>query len=317
MQMANRNRWTETSATGRFWPLNAEQRRTVGGPDVRTARVQAHARAQSTKQLLGFIALRYPDGMTAVPLPQCWRDGATALGAWMFLREPLLAEVAGEAGYDYVCIDMQHGLASYSDVTVMLLGLGRSPSAPIVRVPWNEPGIIGRVLDAGALGVIIPMINSAEEAARAVAACRYAPVGARSFGPLSAMIRHGRQYLGTANNEVACIPMIETVQAVEGIDEILAVPGIDAVYVGPSDLSLTMGLPPLADHDDARFQAALATIVDACNRHGVIPGIHASPALAHVRAEQGFRMITVGFDQTPVMAALRADLTSSRSAVTR
>ena len=254
--------------------------------------------------------------MTAVPLPQRWRDGATALGAWMFLREPLLAEVAGEAGYDYVCIDMQHGLASYSDVTVMLLGLGRCASAPIVRVPWNEPGIIGRVLDAGALGVIIPMVNSAEEAARAVAACRYAPVGARSFGPLTAMIRHGRHYLRTANDEVACIPMIETVQAVEGIDEILAVPGIDAVYVGPSDLSLTMGLPPLADHDDARFQAALATIVDACNRRGVIPGIHASPALAQARAEQGFRMITVGFDQTPVMAALRADLAAARSAVT-
>lgn len=253
--------------------------------------------------------------MTAVALPDRWRDGVTALGAWMFLREPLLAEMASTAGYDYVCVDMQHGLASYTDTVAMLQAIGASATTPIVRVPWNDPGIIGRVLDAGALGVIIPMVNSAEEAARAVAASRYAPEGMRSFGPLTAMIRHGFGYLGTANGQVACIPMIETVEAVERIDEILAVPGIDAVYVGPSDLSLTMGLPPSADHDDARFQDALATIVDACGRHGVVPGVHASPALAEIRAKQGFRMITVGYDQTPVMTALRADLASSRSAV--
>lgn len=252
--------------------------------------------------------------MTAVPLPQRWRNGATTLGAWLYLREPLLAEAAGQTGYDYVCIDMQHGLASYADAAAMLQGLGRSTAAPLVRVPWNEPGIIGRVLDAGALGVIIPMVNSAEEAARAVAACRYAPAGARSFGPLTAMIRHGFRYPEIANEQVACIPMIETLEAVERIDEILAVPGIDAVYVGPSDLSMTMGLPPLADHDDARFRQALATIVDACARHGIVAGVHASPALAKARAKQGFRMITVGYDQAPVMAALRADLASSRSA---
>src|SRR3546814_379053 len=120
--------------------------------------------------------------MTAVPLPQRRQDGVTTLGAWMFLREPVLAEAAGDAGYDYVCIDMQHGLASYADAFAMLQALGRSTVAPVVRVPWNEPGIIGRVLDAGALGVIIPMVNSAEEAERAVAACRYAPAGTRSFG---------------------------------------------------------------------------------------------------------------------------------------
>lgn len=253
--------------------------------------------------------------MTAIPLPQSWQDGATVLGAWMFLREPVLAEAAGDAGYDYVCIDMQHGLASYTDAVAMLQALGRSAAAPVVRVPWNEPGIIGRVLDAGALGVIIPMVNDAQEAERAVAACRYAPAGSRSFGPLTAMTRHGVQYLGTANQQVACIPMIETVEAVERIDEILAVPGIDAVYVGPSDLSLTMGLPPLADHDDADFLDALATVVDSCNRNGVVPGVHASPALAAARAKQGFRMITVGFDHMPVMAAFRADLASSRAAV--
>src|SRR3546814_18776835 len=129
---------------------------------------------------------------------------------------------------------MRHGLASYADAFAMLQGLGRSTVAPVVRVPWNEPGIIGRVLDAGALGVIIPMVNSAEEAERAVAACRYAPAGTRSFGPLTAMVRHGFQYLETANEQGACIPMIETGDDVERTDEILTVPGNAATHDAPT-----------------------------------------------------------------------------------
>jgi 4-hydroxy-2-oxoheptanedioate aldolase len=247
-------------------------------------------------------------------LPELWRSGGTALGAWISLREPLLAEVAASTGYDYVCVDMQHGLADYEQTVSLLHAVARTPAVPIVRVPWNEQGIIGRVLDAGALGVIIPMVNSAEEARRAVAACRYAPVGARSFGPLGAGIRHGTSYFGSANESVACIPMIETRQAVEGIDEILAVPGIDAVYVGPADLSLTYGLPPAMDNPGDPFDAALTTIVDACHRHGVVPGIHTNAALAGKRHKAGFRMMTVGSDMQAVMQALRVDLKTAREA---
>jgi 4-hydroxy-2-oxoheptanedioate aldolase len=252
---------------------------------------------------------------TPLSLRERWNDGAITLGAWMFLREPLIAEVAGDAGYDYVCIDMQHGLADYSDTVAMLQGLAKSAATPIVRMPWNDPSMIGRVLDAGALGVIIPMVNTADEAAQAVAACRYAPIGKRSLGPIGAMVRHGSGYLRWANERVACLPMIETMEAVENIDEILAVPGIDGIYVGPADLSLTLGLPPLMDHADDRFQAALATIVEACQRHGVVAGIQASVALTDMRARQGFQMITVGYDQTPVITALRADLATSRAAI--
>ena len=173
-----------------------------------------------------------------------WRDGNTTLGAWLSLRDPLLAEVAATSGYDYVCVDMQHGMSDLGHVVAMLHAMARTPTVPIVRVPWNEQGIIGRVLDAGALGVIIPMVNSVEEAERAVAACRYTPAGTRSFGPLGANVRYGAGYAASANELVACIPMIETRQAVECLDDILSVPGIDAVYVGPADLSLTYGLPP-------------------------------------------------------------------------
>jgi 4-hydroxy-2-oxoheptanedioate aldolase len=248
-------------------------------------------------------------------LKQRWRDGGTAIGAWISLRDPLLAEVAATAGYDYVCIDMQHGMSDYDHVTSHLHALARAPAVPLVRVPWNEFGIIGRVLDAGALGVIIPMVNSPEEAQLAVDACRYAPVGKRSFGPLGASSRYGASYMGTANDVVACIPMIETRQAVEAIDDILSVPGIDAAYIGPADLSLTYGLQPRVDQEGELFDGALATVVDACQRHGVVPGIHANASLAAKRHAAGFRMITVGLDASPATAALRADITTARASI--
>ena len=245
-------------------------------------------------------------------LKDLWSSGGTALGAWLSLRDPLVAEAAAASGYDYVCIDMQHGLAELGDAWAMLQAMARTAPTPIMRVPWNEPGIIGRVLDAGALGVIIPMVNSPDEARAAVAACRYAPGGARSFGPMTAGTRFGGAYGSTANAEVACIPMIETRQAVEQIDDILAVPGIDAIYIGPADLSLTYGLTPGLDNPDDVFQSALTRVVDSCRRHNVIAGIHASAALAQRRHDSGFRLITVGFDFQPIVAALRADLATAR-----
>lgn len=233
----------------------------------------------------------------------------------MMLREPLAVEAASQAGYDYVCIDMQHGLQSFEHTVTMLTAMARTPATPIVRVPWDEPSTIGRVLDAGAYGVIIPMVNTAEQAVAAATACRYAPAGARSMGPVGVSARTGREnYFETANDKVLCIPMIETRQAVENVDEILSVPGIDAVYVGPADLSITYGLPPRMDQEDGAWNEALVRIQEACVRHGVIPGIHADASLAGKRKAGGFRMITVGFDFASVMAGIRADLKTARDA---
>ncbi len=252
-------------------------------------------------------------------LRQAWSAGESTLGLWMTSNSSAVAESVADLGFDYVNIDMQHGLADYADVVDMMralepVGSGERASTVTCRVPWNEPGIIGRVLDAGAMGVIIPMVNTVEQAERAVAACRYAPDGTRSYGPIRARRVNGPDYHATVNGRVACIPMIETVEALGNLDAILGVAGIDAVYVGPADLSLTLGLPPQGDHDDATFNDALSTIVAACDRRGVVAGIHANPELAAKRLEQGFKMVTVTSDLQALAAGASADLRSVRPA---
>jgi 4-hydroxy-2-oxoheptanedioate aldolase len=249
------------------------------------------------------------DGLKAI-----WRDGRPALGAFLFLRtDPVAAEAIAGFGFDYVCVDMQHGYADASDTVALLQALSLGRTAPVVRVPWNSPDSIGRVLDAGALGVIVPMVNTPEDAARAVAACRYAPVGVRSYGPVRAGIAFGQDYFDVANDRVACIPMIETQQAVEHVDEILAVPGIDAIYIGPTDLSVSYGLAPAFDHAGGPFEAALQRVLDACARHGVVAGIHATGALAAKRLGAGFRMVTVANDLNALLSGLRRELKVARA----
>jgi 4-hydroxy-2-oxoheptanedioate aldolase len=245
-----------------------------------------------------------------------WATGATTIGGWLSLRDPFLSEMTASLGFDYVCVDMQHGLSELKDAFTSIQAMSRHTGVtPIMRVPWNEPGIIGRSLDFGAMGVIVPMVNSVEEAEAAVAACRYAPVGKRSSGPIVPQNRWGGNYFTDANERVACIVMIETEIAVARIDEILAVPGIDAVYVGPADLSITLGLQPAMDQTADVFTNALTTIVAACRRHNVIPGIHASGALAGKRHAQGFRMITIANDLVSAVAGLRNEIAAARGGI--
>ena len=184
--------------------------------------------------------------MRANEIKQQWANGASVVGFWLALPDPSVAESIGSLDPSYLVVDMQHGLIDYSDVRILFQATQRSAATPLIRVPWNEPGVIGKVLDAGALGVIIPMVNTAEQAERAVASCFYQPKGVRSHGPVRAALAHGADYGAHANDEVACIVMIETAEAIGNLDAILAVPGIDAVYVGPADLSRSLGLAPRA-----------------------------------------------------------------------
>lgn len=246
------------------------------------------------------------------PLKAAWARGGSVLGGWAALGSPLAAEMLARSGFDYVCVDNQHGINDYLGTVGLLQAIDCGDTTPLVRVPWNEPGIIGKMLDAGADGVIIPMVNSVAEAEAAVAACRYAPAGARSYGPARAGLRDP-DYFATADDRVACIPMIETVAAVAAVDDIVAVAGVDAVYVGPADLSVSLGLPPGNNDDAPVFVEALEAIVAACARHGVAAGIHATTALTERRLEMGFRMVTVTSDSVAMRDGLRAAMTVGRS----
>ncbi len=249
--------------------------------------------------------------MTIPSLRDRWSGGA-ALGAWMFLREPMTAEAAARMGYDYVVVDLQHGVASEPEALAMMQAAEAAGAIPVARVSTNHPMTIGRALDAGALAVIVPMVNSADDARAAVAACRYPPVGTRSYGPVAAISRYSDDYARVANETVCCLVMIETVQALENLDAILSVPGIDGVYVGPVDLSLTLGLPPRPDNDAPEFLDAIDLILAGCARHGIVPAIHADERLAAGWIARGFRMVTVGYDQYSVIDGLNRALAVSQ-----
>jgi 4-hydroxy-2-oxoheptanedioate aldolase len=239
-----------------------------------------------------------------------WRRGEPAFGAWLSIPSAFSTEVVAHQPFDWVCIDMQHGVIDYGDAVAMLMAISTTDATPIVRVPWNETGIIGKVLDAGAMGIIIPMVNSAAEAQDAVAACRYAPAGRRSYGPTRAPLYAGADYFAHADEEIACIPMIETKQALANMDASHDVPGIDAVYVGPADMSITLGQQPM-DNDGA-FEDARIRVAQACIKRGITPGIHANSSLAAKHVAAGYRMITVFSDIAALGAQAVADLRVAR-----
>jgi len=225
--------------------------------------------------------------------PLLFNTDQTSLGCWIKTPSSMAVELAARTGFDYLCLDMQHGLVTKEDLVPLLTAARPEAARTLVRVPSNETGIIGWVLDAGATGVIVPMVNSAAEAQAAVAACRYSPVGIRSVGPTRAATIYGPAYMDQVIERVQCLPMIETTSALHALDDILSVEGVDAIYVGPSDLSTSLGLGP-GNHDgESPFDEALDTIVAACKRHGVVPGIHANTALAARRFEQGFKVVTI------------------------
>jgi len=225
-----------------------------------------------------------------------WAEGKTAFGVWIMLSSPAAVEMIASMGFDYVGIDCQHGLLDYADMRDILLMLRGFETTPVVRVPFGDASAIGRALDAGAEGIVVPMVNSRADAELAVAACRFPPDGVRSFGPGRAHQPFGRDPAGI-NREVVCMAMIETRHGLAVADEICATPGLDGIYVGPSDLALSLGFPPTAAEHPPEHAEAVRRVLDACDAYGIVPAIHAyGGENARMRAEQGFKMVTVTAD---------------------
>jgi 4-hydroxy-2-oxoheptanedioate aldolase len=236
-----------------------------------------------------------------------WADARPAINGWLAIPDGFSAELMALAGFDSITVDLQHGVQDYRSMVACFQAMQARPVLPMARVPWNEPGIIGKVLDAGACGVICPMVNTAHEAAALVAAMRYPPQGQRSNGPIRAGMYGGLAYQATANDEVLCIPMIETRQAVANLDAILDVAGVDAVYIGPSDLGFSMGLPPLLDREEPEILAIYATVLDATHRRGQRAGVHrVSPAYAARMLRLGFDLVTPDTDAGLLLGAARS-----------
>jgi 4-hydroxy-2-oxoheptanedioate aldolase len=239
-------------------------------------------------------------------LREIWAEGRGALNAWCSIGSAFAAETLARQAWDAITIDGQHGLIGYSEMLAMLQAVAATDAVPLVRVSWNQPGEIMKALDAGALGVICPMVNSRAEAEAFVRACRYPPAGYRSFGPTRAAVAHGADYPARANAEVLTFAMIETAEGLANLDEIAATPGLDGVYVGPSDLSLSLGGPPDQDSQDPMRLAAFDKILAACRANGLRAGVHTmSVAYSQQMLARGFDLVTVANDARYLAAGRR------------
>jgi 4-hydroxy-2-oxoheptanedioate aldolase len=241
------------------------------------------------------------------------RSRETLVGYWIMTENPVATECLAALGYDYLCLDLQHGMLTDPRPSLTAIAAARG-SAGIVRVGANDPHLIGRALDSGAEAVIVPLVNSAEEAAAAVAACRYPPHGVRSFGPTRLAATFGTD-TRAADDSVACIAMIETAAALRDLDRICATPGLDGIYVGPYDLAISLsGSTPEQGQALPEFTSALATIAATAAASGLAAGLHCNTGPAAAQAlHSGFTFTTVSADLTHLVTAATTHLTTART----
>lgn len=247
--------------------------------------------------------------MRSNKIKEIWRDGKCATLGWLSVAHGFTAEIMARQGFDALCVDLQHGTSEANDVLPMLQAISQTETVPIVRVAWNDPASIMRALDLGAYGIIVPLVNTAEEAAMAVSACRYPPVGMRSSGPVRAVHYGGPDYFTHANDEIIVMAMIETKEGLANLDAICATPGLDAVYIGPADLSFALGLAPRADNPDPLHLSTCDKILEAAHKHGIKAVMHcASAEFAAGAAKRGFDMVMLTSDLNCMVAGARMQL---------
>ena len=235
------------------------------------------------------------------------KQGLVLSGTFLNLGSPLTAEIAGKAGFDWVLIDCEHGAGDHSELVHQLQAIGCTQAAPIVRIAWNDPPRFKRVLDLGAAGVMVPYINTPDEALQAVAAMRYPPKGIRGVAMMNRACEFGKgfdAYFAQANDLLLTVVQIETAQAVDAADSIAAVDGVDVLFIGPTDLSASMGI--IRDVENPRFVEAVHRVAAACRNRGKAAGILlAKPEQIAPHVEHGFTFIAIGSDGGVVQESMR------------
>ena len=243
-------------------------------------------------------------------LKELYKAGKPIINTWLAVPSSFSAEIMANQGWDSVTIDMQHGLIDYPNAVSMLQSISTTNTTPLARVNWNEPGQIMKILDAGCYGVICPMVSNRKEAEKFVQACQYPPKGYRSFGPIRASIYGGSDYVKHADNEILKLAMIETKEALEKLDEILETPNLDGIYIGPADLSLSVGEEPGFDKpENSKAYNEILRILEAAKKKELLAGIHnGTPEYAKKMIDKGFNMVTVGSDSRYIAAGAKLDL---------
>lgn len=250
------------------------------------------------------------------PVKEKLQKGEQAIGTFVSIGHPDVTERLSIIGFDWLLLDSEHGPLGYETMQMMMQSMRGDICSPIVRVQWNDPVVIKRALDIGAHGVLIPWINSREEAEAAVAACKYPPQGIRGCGPRRAALVGGPDYIGTANDTILVAVQIETATAVKNIADILAVDGVDVVYIGPVDLCMSMfGVP--GKWDDPVYLEAFDTVLEAAAKSGKPAGMFCNSGNIEWAIEKGFKFNSVDNDDSFLMTAARAAVMKARNAAAK
>jgi 4-hydroxy-2-oxoheptanedioate aldolase len=240
------------------------------------------------------------------------KAGEAAIGTWLGVPSPFSTRFMARLGFDYLTVDMEHQPIDIETAAAMFAAITETGTTALARVPWNTAENIKRVLDCGAQGIVVPMVNTRAEAEAAVAAAKYPPAGIRSVGGMLHALNFKTDpatYYSRANDEILVVVQAESPEGVANADEILSVPGVDAVFIGPNDLLCQMGHTPKMESDHPDFVEALAHLVRTANRYGVAPGIHtANHEACNRRLAEGFRFLAIASDARFMVAGAQADL---------
>lgn len=251
---------------------------------------------------------------------EIWAEGGCALNAFLSMPCPFAAEIMAAQGYDALTVDIQHGVVDYQTTVGMFQAMLGHPVAPLARVEWLDPAAVMKLLDAGAYGVVCPMVNTAEDAARLVSYTRYPPHGVRSFGPGRAVFSAGSDYADKAEDEIVVFAMIETAEAMENLVAIAATPGLDGLYIGPADLTLALtgrAYRTGFDREEPEVVAAIQRILAAAHAAGIRAALHCGTAEYALRAKDwGFDMVTVSNDVRLMAGAAAGSVASFRKGTT-